>query len=1112
MTCLREAGITLKISKCTFFSDKIEYLGHIIKPGRLEVDQANTKSLRDARPPKTKSQLRSFLGLVNVYRRFIENFSKVAGPLNKLLKKGSPEKFELDEEQVSSFRALINEVISPKVLALPVPGLPYSVDTDACDYGVGCALFQTHPDGQRKPIGFWSRSLNEAEQGYAIPERECLAVMFALKTLRPYILYEKFVLHTDQESLSWLFNIQDPSGKLLRWRLRLAEFDFEIKYKLGKLNTQADALSRLATDSEAAHEDMEDIPCFLAAEHEEADTMVCLLNDVESTDTDERSDAHEADLCDIRADEVFASLPPPRPNDPAFVPITHEELVTAQLSDSFCQEIRRKLNTGEVRAFGYNNDGLLCRQVSHDQIVVPHVLKARVLHIHHYSRLAAHPGGRRLYYSLRRHMYWPSMAVDCYAIVRKCSTCAKNRIKLRQRSNPLQLFPPAGPLESVAIDVFGPLLVTARGNQYLLMISDRYSKLTKSVPMKSISAEAVARAFTDEWALTYGPPKDLLSDNGGCFNSKFFTSVCTILNVMNKFTTTYHPQTNGQVERYNRTLKAALNSYLDDHPHDWDLYARTLTYAYNCQPHTSTSLAPFELVLSRAPPPFAIQPPSTDPRTPIEYRDCWRHALSKVLKTSGAVLKSTAARMKRNYDERLRRHCEAIKPWDYVFLRVERKDETESRHKLAAVAEGPYKVESVKGNTVVIVYPDAKVERVSKDRVTLAPKSLEAHEIAKLVAPITDQELVPAQFPISQAVNLRDVLAPHGVTGQSPRSQRTADGRNDSTPGTEGPTTQTAEARREQFPAASDNAQCQTDFSAQPTSKDHDAVPATGTPGPQQPPAELHEHSATQPPAESDDNDRDTDCDVTHAVITPPRDEVVTPPPPADSSAYSPSTAPAHPTVPRDTLSAAQPGDTVAAKQVRFAAHPVIHTAPGIESPVAVTQPKSDCDNASEPNPKPVPKRRELHRLAIDNRNTDDQPVGARPRSSRSRRPSRKLRDSDNAVIPSISPRPPEREGGVASCQGSYTEPPAESQESTIPGSWPQEFSIDRIVGARINEEPAHPTADLNESMFKVRWTGYGPKDDTFEPIHHVPRNAVVSYCTRKSIALPHDLSRAQAG
>ena len=118
-----------------------------------------------------------------VYRRFIDKFSTVAGPLNELLKKNAPDKFTLIDEQVQAFRTLIDAVISPRVLALPVSGLPYSVDTDASDYGIGCALFQTHTDGERKPIGFWSRSLTDAERNYSAPERECLGVVRSLKTL-----------------------------------------------------------------------------------------------------------------------------------------------------------------------------------------------------------------------------------------------------------------------------------------------------------------------------------------------------------------------------------------------------------------------------------------------------------------------------------------------------------------------------------------------------------------------------------------------------------------------------------------------------------------------------------------------------------------------------------------------------------------------------------------------------------------------------------------------------------------------------------------------------------------------------------------------------------------
>ena len=121
-----------------------------------------------------------------------------------------------------------------------------------------------------------------------------------------------------------------------------------------------------------------------------------------------------------------------------------------------------------------------------------------------------------------------------------------------------------------------------------------------------------------------------MSDNAQYFNSEFFQSVCKILNVENQFTTTYHPQTNGQVERYNRTLKSAIKSYLDDHPLDWDLYTPALTYAYNCQPHSSTSLAPFELVLSRPPPPLSLQEQpaaSLWPRIPVMRGE---HSLRKL--------------------------------------------------------------------------------------------------------------------------------------------------------------------------------------------------------------------------------------------------------------------------------------------------------------------------------------------------------------------------------------------------------------------------------------------------------------------------------------------------
>ena len=205
--------------------------------------------------PPNLNYFRLSFRLCNIYRRFIDNFSKLAGPLNELLKKNKHEKFTLEKKQTEAFRTLIDKILSPPILVLPRPDLPYSVDTDTSDYGIGCALFQTHESDNRRPILFWSRSLNAAERNYSATERECLAVVWSLKTLRPYLIFESFTVHTDHQALKLLLSIHDLSGRLMRWRLCLPEFDFEVSYKKGKLNQQADALSRLHTLAETVPSD-----------------------------------------------------------------------------------------------------------------------------------------------------------------------------------------------------------------------------------------------------------------------------------------------------------------------------------------------------------------------------------------------------------------------------------------------------------------------------------------------------------------------------------------------------------------------------------------------------------------------------------------------------------------------------------------------------------------------------------------------------------------------------------------------------------------------------------------------------------------------------------------
>ena len=188
LSVLKDAGISLKLTKCRFFESSVGYLGHVIRPGKLEIASNNLKSIELAKPPGNQTELKSFLGMCNVYRRFVPNFARIASPLNAKTSKKQPYRIgTLSDEEFGSFRELKRLLMNPPILGLPRLGYKYTLDTDACDKQVGCTLLQDQPNGDRLPIGYWSRALTPAEKNYSTTERECLAVVLAILTLRPYL-------------------------------------------------------------------------------------------------------------------------------------------------------------------------------------------------------------------------------------------------------------------------------------------------------------------------------------------------------------------------------------------------------------------------------------------------------------------------------------------------------------------------------------------------------------------------------------------------------------------------------------------------------------------------------------------------------------------------------------------------------------------------------------------------------------------------------------------------------------------------------------------------------------------------------------------------------------
>jgi hypothetical protein len=190
LSLLEEAGLSLKLSKCHFFQASVDYLGHVIRPGRLGVAEKNTAALRDAPFPRIQTELRSFLGLCNFYRRFVPRFAAIAAPLTTLLGKGTPATLPpLTTTQIESFNNLRTRHLSPPILALPriEAKLNLWLVTDASDGQLGCFLFQGQPEGPALPLGYWCRTLNPAEHNYSTTEKECLAIVWAVTHLRPYL-------------------------------------------------------------------------------------------------------------------------------------------------------------------------------------------------------------------------------------------------------------------------------------------------------------------------------------------------------------------------------------------------------------------------------------------------------------------------------------------------------------------------------------------------------------------------------------------------------------------------------------------------------------------------------------------------------------------------------------------------------------------------------------------------------------------------------------------------------------------------------------------------------------------------------------------------------------
>jgi len=249
--------------------------------------------------------------------------------------------------------------------------------------------------------------------------------------------------------------------------------------------------------------------------------------------------------------------------------LTAQEIILGRAEDAICKERLKELDVlsppdpkwSRQAFFFREKNGLLCRHSVYGrepQVVIPEALKQRLLRYQHQSVLAGHPGSRRMYHTLRRYFYWPTMVIDVYKHVEQCTACAKNLLSEKRHTSTMKLFPALEPFSGLAMDLLGPLTTSRGGHKHVLVICDRFTKMTRAIPLRDATALTVSSAFNDTWVAAYGIPDSVLTDNGPQFASVYYQGILLLLSIASNSTSPYHPQTNGHVERYSRTLVRQL--------------------------------------------------------------------------------------------------------------------------------------------------------------------------------------------------------------------------------------------------------------------------------------------------------------------------------------------------------------------------------------------------------------------------------------------------------------------------------------------------------------------------------------------------------------------------
>ncbi|UYV65687.1 K02A2.6-like, partial [Cordylochernes scorpioides] len=545
---LAKYNIKLKKEKCLFLQKEIEYLGHLVTGEGIRPLDHKVQAIQKAKTPTNISELRSFLGLVNFYGKFIPNLPELLKPLHELLHKKRP--WVWTKECGEAIDKCKNSITSERVLVPYDTTLPLCLATDASQIGVGAVLSHII-EGQERPIMFASRTLSGAEQNYSQIEKEALAIIYGVTKFHQFIYGRKFILITDHKPLVTILGPKSgiptlSTSRLQRWALILSAYTYDIKFRRTQDHGNADLLSRFPVGCE-------EIPRL---------NNVYALSFVEELPITAEEIATETEKDEVLSLAKF------------YTQQGWPEKVADHLRPYFQRKLELTVD-GECLVWGM-------------RVVIPPSLRIKMLNCLHET----HSGMNRMKAVARSHFWWPNLDTQIEFLVNKCRSCQQSQDGPNKgKWQPWKWS--TRPWQRIHIDFAN------KENINLLIVVDSHSKWIEAIPMRETTTrktiEQLRRLFS-----SYGLPEELVSDNGPQFTGSEMKGFLEGNGIKQTLIPAYHPQSNGLAERAVRTIKTALDK---NKRKIGDTIQDTLSkvlLAYRSTPHVTTGKTPSELFIGRA--------------------------------------------------------------------------------------------------------------------------------------------------------------------------------------------------------------------------------------------------------------------------------------------------------------------------------------------------------------------------------------------------------------------------------------------------------------------------------------------------------------------------------